>query len=290
MDDLRIKILHLSHCRGTTPEGIIRLLRSNSGLSELYTLSKTSLASIMQMSALNSEAFYKDLHTIPINSKIQSYENTGISFMVITDHEYPSLLKQIYNPPLVLFTIGRTELLSMPSIAVVGSRKANPYAQNTIKLLVPPLIEKGFSITSGLARGVDTMAHKTAMAIGGKTIAVLGSGFYSVYPKENTYLAENMKRNHLLISEYPPEVPAQKWHFPMRNRIISGLCRGTLIIQAEKQSGSLITADFALQEGREVFAVPGSILDSLSDGTNHLIQQGAKLVQTGSDILEELNI
>ncbi|MED1202086.1 DNA-processing protein DprA [Heyndrickxia acidicola] len=288
MDDLRLKILHLSQCRGTTPKGVLRLLQTNAGLSDLYTLSKTSLASIMHMNALNAEAFYKDLHTISIHSKIQFYENAGISFKVITDPDYPPLLRQIYNPPFVLYTMGHTDLFRMPSIAVVGSRKATIYAQNAIKQLIPPLLEKGCSITSGLAKGVDTMAHNMAMAAGGKTIAVLGSGFFSVYPKENTYLAENMKRNHLIVSEYPPEVPAKKWHFPMRNRIISGLCRGTLVIQAEKQSGSLITADLALHEGREVFAVPGSILDPLSDGTNHLIQQGAKLVMTGSDILEEL--
>jgi DNA processing protein len=151
------------------------------------------------------------------------------------------------------------------------------------------MVRTGWTIVSGLAIGIDVESHKLAIQNDGSTIAVLGSGFNHIYPKEHIPISRQIAANHLLISEYPPDRKPAKWQFPMRNRIISGLSRGTLIIEAREKSGSLITGDYALQEGREVFAVPGSILEPCSAGTNHLIQQGAKLTTCAEDIYEELS-
>lgn len=221
---------------------------------------------------------------------METYKANGISVITYRDKEYPSMLKEIYDPPLVLFTIGEKALLNRKSIAIVGARNADSYAEKAIAMLLAPLLESGFAIVSGLAKGTDTIAHQQTIRLGGKTIGVLGGGFFHLYPPENKPLFETMKQDHLLVSEYPPIFRPKKWYFPQRNRIISGLAKGTLIVQAKSRSGSLITADFALEEGREVFAVPGPIGVPLSEGANRLIQQGAKLVTTGYDILEELLI
>ncbi len=165
-----------------------------------------------------------------------------------------------------------------PKLAVVGSRQATPYGKNAIRLLFPELIENGVIIVSGLAKGIDALAHESAIKNDGKTIAVIAGGLYHIYPKENMNLALEMMKTQLVVSEYPPDTKPLKWHFPARNRIISGLSIGTFIIEAKRKSGSLITANYAVNEGREVFSLPGSIFNPYSIGTNDLIQQGAKLV------------
>jgi DNA processing protein len=288
MDQLKKRLIHLHHCRGIGSQGIIKILKNDPELHSLYKYSPTTLKTITQGSIPQFENFYYDLHHLPIDFLLENYQNKNIWCMTIFEEEYPTLLKHIYNPPLVLYTVGNLQLLHSPSIAIVGSRKADLYALKAIQSILPALIQRKIVIISGLAKGVDTMAHKTAIRYHGETIGVLGSGFFHIYPQENIALVENMKKEHLIISEYPPQTRPQKWHFPMRNRIISGLAKGAVIIQAEQRSGSLITAEYALQEGRDVFAVPGNIHESLSQGTNKLIQQGAKLVLTGEDILEEL--
>jgi DNA processing protein len=151
-------------------------------------------------------------------------------------------------------------------------------------------VENGVVIVSGLANGIDTLAHEHAMKNGGKTIAVIAGGVYHIYPKENAELAKEMMKSQLVISEYPPDTKPLRWHFPARNRIISGLSNGTFIIEAKRKSGSLITANYAVNEGREVFSLPGSIFNQNSLGTNDLIKQGAKLVMSSEDILEELRL
>ncbi|MGE6258738.1 DNA-processing protein DprA [Heyndrickxia sporothermodurans] len=290
MKEFKIRLLHLHHCRGIGQQGILKILQYDPSLKKLYHFSAPLLRNLTQLSSENFRKFHYDLHHLDPTKIILNLTTNKINYVTIFDKDYPYLLKQIYNPPLVLYTIGNMSLMKNPCLAIVGSRKGNENARLAIEVLLPPLIKKGINIVSGLAKGVDTMAHQSTIKLKGKTIGILGSGFFHVYPQENELLAENMKKEHLLISEYPPQVRPQRWHFPMRNRIISGLCRGTLIIQAEERSGSLITAEYALQEGREVFAVPGYISDSLSRGTNRLIQQGAKLVLHGEDIIEELYI
>ncbi|WP_408010978.1 DNA-processing protein DprA [Pseudalkalibacillus sp. A8] len=205
------------------------------------------------------------------------------------DTEYSSLLREIFDPPLVLYIKGDKALLTGRRIlSVVGTRDASLNGHRSLEKILTPLIEKGWTIVSGLAFGIVIAAHRQAIASGGSTIAVLGSGFHHVYRREHTDIARNIASSHLLVSEYPPDRKPAKWQFPMRNRIISGLSRGTLIIEAREKSGSLITGDQALQQGREVFAVPGSILEPRTRGTHYLIQQGAKLTTSAEDILEEM--
>jgi DNA processing protein len=175
-------------------------------------------------------------------------------------------------------------------LAVVGSRQATQYGKNAIRFIFPELIQKGVLIVSGLAKGIDTLAHEYAIKNGGKTIAVIAGGLYHIYPKENMSLALEMMKTQLILSEYPPDTKPLKWHFPARNRIISGLAKGTLIIEAKRKSGSLITANYAVNEGREVFSLPGSIFNPCSVGANEIIQQGAKLVTSAEDILVEIRL
>lgn len=204
----------------------------------------------------------------------------------ILDKVYPLALKQIYNPPTLLFYQGNLELLELPKLAVVGTRNASKTGIHSIQKLIKEL-GNSFVIVSGLARGIDTAAHVASLKNGGKTIAVIGTGLGQYYPKENRELQQYIAKNHLLLSEYAPDEPALKYHFPERNRIIAGLSRAVLVVEAKLRSGSLITCERALEEGRDIFAVPGSILDGKSDGCHHLIQEGAKCVTSGFDILSE---
>ncbi|RWR14194.1 DNA-processing protein DprA [Siminovitchia fortis] len=284
------RLLHLIHCPQVGNAAIRNLLKHDPSLLNLYSFSSSKLQQLLQLSHSSARKFFHDFQRIDINKILEKYHASGISVITFRDREYPEMLKEIYDPPLVLFFMGDNLLLKRPSIAVVGARAADAYAKKAIGLLLEPLLESGFVIVSGLAKGTDTFAHQQAIRLGGKTIAVLGGGFFHLYPPENRELAEKMKKDHLIVSEYPPIWRPQKWHFPQRNRIISGLAKGTVIVQARSRSGSLITADFALEEGREVFAVPGPIGSPLSEGANRLIQQGAKLVTSGYDILEELYI
>lgn len=178
----------------------------------------------------------------------------------------------------------------MPPIAVVGTRKVSPYGKLVTEKFVQELIQYNFVIVSGLAYGVDTIAHKTALKNQGKTVAILGSGINNIFPTANIKLAQEIIKNGALISEYPLKAPALKPYFPWRNRIISGLCLATIIIEAPEKSGALITARFALEQNREIFAIPGSIFNKNSIGNHHLIKQGAKLVSQIEDILEELKL
>lgn len=204
----------------------------------------------------------------------------------ILDKVYPLSLKEIYNPPTLLFYQGNLELLEYPKLAVVGTRNASQMGTKSIQKLVKEL-DNHFVIVSGLARGIDTAAHIASLKNGGRTIAVIGTGLNHFYPKENHKLQTYIAKNHLLLSEYEPDQPALKYHFPERNRIIAGLASGVLVAEAKLRSGSLITCERALEEGRDVFAVPGSILDGKSDGCHHLIQEGAMCVTSGFDILSE---
>ncbi len=211
------------------------------------------------------------------------------SAVTLADADYPPLLREIIDPPLALHVRGRRELLQQNGIAVVGSRRASPYALNATRHLVAPLARDAeMVIVSGLARGIDAAAHQSALDSGGKTIAVLGTGIDVVYPLSNRRLFERMQQEALIVSEFAPGTPPLAQNFPVRNRIISGLTRGTVIVEATGRSGSLITARMAAEQGREVFAVPGSIFSPGSEGTHRLIQYGAKLVHDANDVLEEL--
>jgi DNA processing protein len=217
------------------------------------------------------------------------YESLRDSVVTLADRDYPPILKEIIDPPLVLHVRGDRSLLARHAIAIVGSRRASPYAINAAKHLAAPLAsEAKLVVVSGLARGVDAAAHEAALDSGGSTIGVLGTGIDVVYPKSNRPLFRRIEREGLIVSEFPPGTPPYAQNFPIRNRIISGLTLGTVIVEATGRSGSLITARTAAEQGREVFAVPGSIFSKGTEGTHRLIQYGAKLVHDANDVLEEI--
>lgn len=206
----------------------------------------------------------------------------------ILDEIYPWDLSEIYNPPALLFYQGNIDLLELPKVAVVGSRDSSKLGNQSVQKIIKELNNE-LIIVSGLARGIDTAAHMAALQNGGKTIAVIGTGLDVFYPKANKKLQSYIGKNHLVLSEYGSGEQPLKFHFPERNRIIAGLCRGVIVAEAKMRSGSLITCERAMEEGRDVFAIPGSILDGKSDGCHHLIQEGAKCIMSGSDVLSEFD-
>jgi len=218
----------------------------------------------------------------------QRARDSGAVVIPISDPRYPARLREIYDPPVVLFARGRVELLQWPMLGVVGTRRPTAYGTAAAERLATDLAMAGLTITSGMARGIDTAAHKGALSAGGGTVAVFGCGVDLVYPAENRKLAAEIADKGLLLSEFPMGAPAYPQNFPIRNRIISGLSVGVLVVEGAQYSGSAITARLALDQQREVFAVPGSIMSKMSWGPNLLIKQGAKLVQDWNDVVEEL--
>ncbi|MEK7722666.1 MAG: DNA-processing protein DprA, partial [Elusimicrobiota bacterium] len=211
-------------------------------------------------------------------------ERAGVKVLTVLDEGYPELLKKIYDPPLVLYVRG--ELKSVPAAAIVGTRKATPYGLRTAARLARELAASGVAVASGLARGIDTAAHQAAVEAGGVTWAALGSGLNYIYPGENKKLAEKLVENGgALISEFPMDRVALPVNFPRRNRIISGLTLATVVVEGGFESGALITARFALDQGREVLAVPGPVDSAMSRGPNHFIKNGAYLVENAGDIV-----
>ncbi|KPL16646.1 MAG: DNA processing protein DprA [Anaerolineae bacterium SM23_84] len=228
---------------------------------------------------------------LDLDAEMRRIEDAGAHVLTLQDENYPRLLRQIHLPPPVLYVRGSCLPEDEWAIAVVGTRRAKAYGREVTRYLAGGLARNGITVVSGMARGIDSQAHRTALEAGGRTIAVLGSGIDIIYPHENVDLAQDIVNRGALMTEYPLGTKPDRRNFPPRNRIISGLTLGTLVTQAGEGSGALITAYFALEQGREVFAVPGSLLDRGSSGTNRLIQQGeAKLVLNVEDILEELNL
>lgn len=207
-----------------------------------------------------------------------------------SDSEYPQRLKLIHDPPDHLDIIGQILPQDDLALAVVGTRKFTSYGREVTEKLVGELAAAGLTIVSGLARGIDTLAHEAALAVGGRTLAILGSGIHIIYPPENQELCKKIVQKGAVISEFPPEMGPTNFTFPRRNRVISGVSLGTLVIEAGEKSGALITAQEALNQSREVFAVPGSIFSPVSVGPNFLIKQGAHPITTASEILEILDV
>lgn len=224
-----------------------------------------------------------------VNQELELCEKHQLHIALVNSEAYPKLLAEIKRPPPVLYVKGNLDALDLPQIAIVGSRKPTPIGQTLAKEFASSLCASGFVVTSGLALGVDAMVHRGAVAAGGKTVAVLGSGLLNVYPRQNMRLAEELiASGGALLSEFPLRAEAKPHHFPQRNRIVSGLSCGVLVVEAALKSGSLITARYALQQDREVFAIPGSIRSEVSHGCHAMIKSGAKLVESPKDIVEEL--
>jgi DNA processing protein len=232
--------------------------------------------------------FIKNPDWTLIEQDLDWLKQQGNSVLTINDALYPYQLKQIDNPPPLLFVRGNEHILSQRQIAIVGSRNPSASGLQTATAFAKSLSQAGFIITSGLALGIDAASHQGALNAGGETIAVAGTGLDRVYPARNKRLATDIVNSGALISEFPPGTAAQANHFPRRNRIISGLCMGLLVVEAAQRSGSLITARMALEANREVFAIPGSIHNPLARGCNALIKEGAKLVENTHDIFDEL--
>lgn len=227
-------------------------------------------------------------HPLRNASSRKIVEGLRESVITLSDADYPALLREIIDPPLALHTLGDRTLLATTAVAIVGSRRASPYGINAAQQLTRDLAEAGLTIVSGLARGIDAAAHEAALDSHSHTIAVLGTGIDVIYPRTNTRLFRRIESEGLILSEFPPGTPPLPENFPMRNRVISGLCVGTIIVEATSRSGSLITARMAAEQGREVFAIPGSIFSKGTEGTHRLIQYGAKLVHDAGDVFDEL--
>ena len=224
---------------------------------------------------------------VAVQSRLQS---KGISVLTWNDEKYPPYLKQIAQPPPVLYCLGAFSEADNLAMAIVGTRNITSYGKQLCHDTATYLAGHGVTIVSGLARGVDAIAHRAALEIGGRTVAVLGSGVDVIYPPEHRKLAEAIIKSGVVISDYPPGTKPEGINFPPRNRIISGLSRGTIVIEAGERSGALITAKFAVEQGRDVFAVPGSVLSAMSKGTNNLIGEGAIPMTNPADVISHLGL
>ncbi|EGA89519.1 protein smf [Planococcus donghaensis MPA1U2] len=273
------------------PKSLQKLLPLLADDPNLAKLERKSLNEIMWLlnikleQAIKLKASYSQSLTYPLQETYAKYKILPISYQ----HPlYPESLLELIDPPAILYAKGDLTLLkNSRKIAIIGSRKATSYSQKALQKIVPPLVEKDFVIVSGLAKGADAMAHQKAIDLGGRTIAVTGSGFLHPYPKENASLNHIIEERHLVLTEYPPYMRPQKWNFPMRNRIISGLSKGIIVTEAQVKSGTLSTIEHALDHGKDIFAVPGSIDSLLSEGPHKLILEGAKPVWNGWQVLEE---
>jgi DNA processing protein len=225
-----------------------------------------------------------------LRADLQWIETSGARLILCTDAAYPALLAETTGAPPVLFVLGAVEALQSPQLAIVGSRNPTAAGRKTARDFAAALTQAGLTITSGLALGIDAAGHEGALSAEGTTVAVFGTGLDTVYPRENRLLAARIREHGALISEFPPRTPPRRRNFPQRNRVISGLSHGTLVVEAAGRSGSLVTARMAGEQGREVFAIPGSIHNPLSRGCHKLIRDGATLVETPGHILAELQI
>jgi DNA processing protein len=251
---------------------------------------KASLEDLLQVEGVPSRvatAIRNHKISAEIHRELERIDQKGIQVVTMADPQYPPLLREIPDPPPYLYVYGTLDG-STGNIAVVGSRNPTAYGMTTTRNLCADLAVRGLTIVSGMARGIDTAAHEGALIGKGKTIAVLGSGLDRVYPSENLKLFHRISRNGAVISEFPLLTEPEAHNFPIRNRVISGVSLGTVVVEASRKSGSLITARLAVEQNREVFAVPGSVQSFKSTGTHTLIKQGAKLVEHAQDIFEEL--
>lgn len=275
----------LSHCLKLGPARMSLLRRSFSTMAEVWTAPVNALKkSGLEEAVINALLTHRGRTDV---EKIWTeVEKLKLKVVTITQPEYPKLLKEIFNPPALLFYRGNLESLRQPSLAVVGSRRATAYGLRVTEQLVNDIAIAGVTIISGLAYGIDAAAHQAALSHHAPTVGVVASGLDQIYPTAHYSLAQEMiAQGGAVISEFPPRTAPLKQNFPFRNRIIAGLASGTLVVEAAEESGALITAKAALEANREVFAVPGSILSEFSKGTNELLKLGAHVVTSGLDIL-----
>ncbi|MFA5536075.1 MAG: DNA-processing protein DprA [Bacillota bacterium] len=283
----RIYLVGLSQIPGLRLKTVELLLKYFKNFKALWGATRKDLEQLTDLPAHFMDNFFKIKNSEDPFAIVGKLRRKNVQVLTLLDSSYPGSLRQIYDPPLVLYYQGNWSQKDEHMLGIVGSRRTTVYGEKIAEKFGRELADAGFTIVSGMARGVDSYAHKGCLNAKGKTIAVLGSGLDVIYPKENAKLADEIKSTGLLLTEYPLGTPPLAINFPARNRIIAGLSLGILVIEAAIKSGALITADFAMELGKEVFAVPGPITSPNSEGTNSLIKQGAKLVSQVGDILEE---
>lgn len=289
MDTQRLLALHYVY--PLPLQKLQRLLSPVNILSEFENIHYDAIAKILQISAHKAYQLSQNFRQIMTTSFEEVYAQANIVPIPFYHPYFPAQLFEISSPPTVLYVKGQYSLLSNnKQIAIIGSRKATAYSKRAIDVIVPPLVQRGYTVVSGLAKGADTIAHRTTLDLGGHTIAVLGHGFNYLYPAENRILAKQLAEHQLLVTEYPPYMKPEKWHFPMRNRIISGLSQALVVTEAALKSGTLITTELALEQGKDVFVVPGPIDAMQSRGTNQLLLEGAIPVINGHQIIETLDL
>ncbi len=265
---------------------IQKLLKKYGSPGKIYNLNKEELLEVV------GEKIAKEILDIKYKENLESelmyLKRNNIELISIMDSRYPKKLQEIYDKPICLYVKGNVEILNSFSIAIIGCRNNTEYGEQMARKITQDLVQRNVVTVSGLARGIDSITHKATVEKNGKTIAVIGSGLDNLYPKENIRLARNIiEKGGAIITEYPMGTKPEKMNFPARNRIISGISNGIVVVEAKKKSGTMITVDFALEQGREVFCVPGNVNSKNSEGTNELIKEGASIVTKVQDILQE---
>lgn len=287
--DERLSTIALNMIPEMTARRFHDLRRSLGSTSAVYEASAEQISGILGINPEISHTIIKKRAAVDPVRELERANRQGIEVLTFGEEKYPAELIDIFDPPPVLYCRGQMPKSFSRAIAIVGARKATPYGLMMAERLAKELAEAKIIVVSGMARGIDGAAHKGALAGKGLTVAVLGCGVDIVYPREHRWLMMEIEKQGAVLSEFPLGTEPLAKNFPARNRIISGLTRGTVVVEARLKSGSLITADFALEQGKEVFAVPGPVTSAESKGCHRLIKQGAKLVERAADIWEELN-
>lgn len=287
MQEKRKRLIMLHHVPTITRSLLRNMLQKDSTLLSFFQMSPIHLSKELKIPLNRAITIYESLRDE--KSWYYYWHNLkDVHVITIYDKDYPKILRHIYDYPLVLYGLGNKKLLnSQPSISVIGTRQPSPQGPQKLHFVVSPLVQLNWTIVSGLAYGIDRLAHELALRYNGNTIAVLGGGFHHIYPREHEPLFNIIATKGLIISEYPPHIKPKKYHFPERNRLVSGLSNATLVIEAKEKSGTYITVDHALEQGKEVYVVPGDILCQQTKGCHKMIQEGAKLVTSAKDILED---
>jgi DNA processing protein len=287
-DQQLIDMLRLSLIPGVGPRTRIALLEQFGSPAGVLAAAPSQLRSVKGIGPKMLDRILKADDEVNVQEVIESCRQKGIDILTEAHPDYPRAIREIHDPPGVLFVRGTLKSQDVLSIAIVGTRHATQYGLRQAERLAGSLARSGLTIVSGLARGIDAAAHRGALAAGGRTIAVLASGVVNIYPPEHSGLAEEIAACGALVSEAPPYAEPLSGTFPQRNRLISGLCLGVIVVEAAERSGALITARHAMEQGRDVFAVPGNIDSRTARGCHRLIRDGAKLVESADDVLEEL--
>ncbi|HYJ86195.1 MAG TPA: DNA-processing protein DprA [Pyrinomonadaceae bacterium] len=275
---------------GVGPRAAAKLLERFGSAEAVFTATRAELEKVRLLPEAVDSIIARDMHE-RAEAEIENVRKLGAEILILDDGVYPSLLREIYDPPVALYVTGAwSECLDQPCVAIVGSRRCSTYGLNAASMLARDLAHRGVTIVSGFARGIDAAAHRGALEAGGRTIAVLGTGIGEAYPRDHKKLGEEiLQAGGAMVTQFPLGTPPVSENFPYRNRIISGLSLGVVVVEAAENSGSLITARLAIEQNREVFAVPGNITSRNSFGTNYLIKgAGAKLVQQWQDVAAEL--